>query len=94
MELINYTLEWVWQLLDEVLSEREDICKCESCRHDMACMAVNRLKNNYAVTEPGRIYTKVKMLSQQNRTDVLTEVLKAVEVVSKNPRHTDVKKEV
>lgn len=91
MELINYTLEWVWELLNEVLAERDDICKCEDCRYDMACMAINRLKNNYAITEPGRIYTKAKMLSQQSRTDVLTEVLKAVEVVSKNPHHAQKK---
>lgn len=87
MELINYTLNWVWETLDEVLQEREDICKCESCRYDIACMAINRLKPNYVISEHGKIYAKIKMLSYQSKTDVLTEVVKAVEIVSKNPHH-------
>mgnify|MGYP001224341974 CR=1 FL=1 len=89
MELVNYTLEWVWEVLDEVLNEREDICKCEKCRYDMACMALNRLRSNYAVSESGKIITKTKMLSVQEKTNVLTEVLKAVEAVSKNPHHNN-----
>lgn len=87
MELINYTLKWVWDVLDEVLKERDDICKCESCRFDIACMAVNRLKPNYVISEHGKVYAKIKMLSYQSRTDVLTEVVKAVEKVSENPHH-------
>lgn len=87
MELVNYTLNIVWDILDEVLSEREDICKCEQCRYDMACMAVNRLKPNYVVNRHGSVYAKVKMLSQQNRIDILTEVVKAVDKVSANPHH-------
>lgn len=89
MELVNYTLNNVWEILDEVLSKREDICKCEQCRYDIACMAVNRLKPNYVVNKHGGVYAKIKMLSQQNRTDILTEVIKAVEKVSTNPHHLE-----
>lgn len=89
MELVNFTLKWIWEILDEVLKEREDICKCEKCRYDIACLAVNRLKPNYVVSEHGRLYAKTKMLSQQSRTDVLTEILKAIEKVTANPHHLD-----
>jgi len=89
MELVNYTLIWVWEALDEVLNKRPDICSCEKCRFDMACLAVNRLKPNYVVSKHGQVYARSKTLCQQNNTDVLTEVLKAIEQVSKNPHHLE-----
>lgn len=89
MELINYSLNCVWDMLDEILAERDDICKCEKCRYDIACMAVNRLRPNYVVSEHGKVYAKAKMLSYQSRTDVLTEVVKAIERVSRNPHHLE-----
>jgi len=89
MELINYTLSWVWETLDEVLKKRPDVCSCERCRYDMACLAANRLKPNYVISQHGQIYTKIKMLSQQIPTDILTEVVKAVEQVSQNPHHLE-----
>lgn len=87
MELINYSLKWVWEVLDKLLMERPDICQCERCRYDIAALAANRLKPNYVVGESGYVYTKMKMLSQQNYMDVVTEVVKAIEQVSKNPHH-------
>lgn len=87
MELHNYTQDWVWDALDEVLKTKQDICDCKQCRYDMAAMALNRLKPHYVVNRHGSVYAKSKMLSQQQRTDVLAEVLKAVEHVSKNPHH-------
>ena len=89
MELENYTLKWVWEALDEVLKDSPDVCSCEQCRYDIACLAVNRLKPNYVVSKHGQIYAKIKMLSQQMPTDILTEVVKAVEQVSKNPHHLE-----
>lgn len=89
MELVNHTLLWVWETLDLVLAERPQVCQCERCRYDMACMALNRLKPNYVVSKHGTVYAKTKMLSQQIRTDVLTEVVRAVEKVSKNPHHLE-----
>ena len=87
MELVNYTLNWVWETIDEVLRERSDICKCEKCRHDIACLSANRLQPHYVVSDSGMIYTKLRMLSYQNHIDILTEVAKAVEQVSHNPHH-------
>ncbi|MBZ4652738.1 MAG: late competence development ComFB family protein [Bacillota bacterium] len=87
MELVNYTEIWVRQVLDEMLAKRRDICTCEQCRLDMLAMALNRLKPNYVVSQHGSVYTKIKMLEQQQNTDVIAEVVKAMEQVSKNPRH-------
>lgn len=74
-------------LLKEILCEYPDICKCEKCRFDMIAMAANRLKPQYIVSKQGQVFAKANALSQQSQADVLTEVIKAVEKVSKNPRH-------
>jgi competence protein ComFB len=89
VDLINRTSHGVWQTLDEVLEQREDICKCEQCRYDMACMALNNLRPNYFVSKHGSVYAKLVELSQQSRTDVLIEVTRAVDRVSNNPHHLD-----
>lgn len=87
MELLNYSEIWVSELIDELLNERQDICKCELCRLDIQAMALNQLKPNYVVSEHGRVYTKTKMLGQQNRADIVAEVTKAIEQVSRRPHH-------
>ncbi|MCR4442212.1 MAG: late competence development ComFB family protein [Peptococcaceae bacterium] len=86
---MNYTLIWVWDVLDEMLAQRPEICRCEKCRYDMACLALNRLKPHYAVSKHGSVYTRTKMLSQQHQATVLTEVIRAIEQVSKNPHHLE-----
>lgn len=89
MKLINYTLEWIWEILDEVLPTYTNICKCEHCRYDMAAFAANRLPPRYVVSRSGYIFTKTRLNSQQGRTEILAEVIKAIEMVSKNPHHQE-----
>ncbi|MDD2432770.1 MAG: late competence development ComFB family protein [Clostridia bacterium] len=89
MELINYTLKWVWEVMDEVLPQYPDICKCERCRHDIAAFAANRLAPFYAVSRQGSVITKTKLLSQQSRAEILAEVIKAIETVNKNPHYQE-----
>jgi len=89
VELFNHTEYFVWQTLNELLDQRTDICKCEKCRFDMACMALNQLKPNYSVSKKGSVYAKLKVLTIQSHTDVLAEVARAVEKVSQNPYHLE-----
>jgi len=87
LEITNYTLKWVWEVIDEVLADYPNQCKCERCLYDIAAFAANRLQPSYIVSESGYVYTKTKILSQQKKADVLAEVIKAIEIVSKNPSH-------
>jgi competence protein ComFB len=75
--------------MDEVLPKYPDICKCERCRYDIAAFAANRLTPFYVVSRNGYIFAKTKLLSQQSRADILAEVIKAIEIVSKNPHHQE-----
>lgn len=89
MELINYMLKWIWEVMDEILPQYPDICKCERCRQDIAALAANRLVPLYVVSRQGYIFTKTKLLSQQSQADILAEVIKAIEIVSGNPHHQE-----
>ncbi|MDD5668886.1 MAG: late competence development ComFB family protein [Candidatus Omnitrophica bacterium] len=49
--------------------------------------ALNRLPPNYVVTEKGRLYTKLSEQGIQFKADVVKELTKAIQRVSKNPMH-------
>ncbi len=87
MEFHNYMEDIVEDTLEKLLSEREDVCKCERCKLDIIALALNRLPPKYVVTQKGRIYTKLAELELQLKADVVKEITKAIEIVKKNPQH-------
>ena len=87
MKIHNYMEEAVKDVLESILSERDDVCKCDICRSDMMAWALNRLPPKYVSTQKGRVYTKLDEIGIQFKTDIIREVAKAVEYVKNNPRH-------
>ncbi len=87
MEIHNYMEDAVKNILDEILAERQDLCKCEKCRLDMMAWALNRLPPKYVVTHKGRVYTKLQEINLQFKTDIIRESAKAVEHIKNNPQH-------
>jgi len=87
MELRNLVQDEVLFLLDKVLKDIDDICKCDQCKLDIAAIALNNLKPKYVVTEKGYVFSKTDSLKPQFNTDIVTEITKAIEKVKKNPRH-------
>lgn len=85
--LKNYMEEIVDEILPTVLKNYPDICKCEKCIEDIKAKALNNLNPLYVVTEKGVIYSRIKELIPQFRTDVLNELVQAVNVVCQNPKH-------
>jgi competence protein ComFB len=73
--------------LENLISEREDICKCPKCKLDIVAWALNRLPPKYVVTDKGRMYTKLKEQEIQFRADVVQELTKAISRISKGPQH-------
>lgn len=82
----NLMEDIVFLIMEEVIRDKE-ICKCNRCRMDMAAIALSRLPSKYVVTREGEVYAKTDLLSRQFRTDVIIELLNAIELVSKNPHH-------
>lgn len=79
--------ELVWEQLDKVLTGYQPACKCEKCRYDIAALALNFLPPRYFVTEKGETYTKVKLLEQQFRIDIITAITNAILIVNAAPHH-------
>jgi competence protein ComFB len=73
--------------LENLISGREDICKCPKCKLDIVAWALNRLPPKYVVTDKGRMYTKLKEQEIQFRADVVQELTKAISRISKGPQH-------
>jgi competence protein ComFB len=86
--LKNFSEIEVAKLLDGILNGYENICKCEKCRLDIEALALNSLSTKYIVTEQGEIYTKaLSEVNKQQTINVTTAITKAIEIVSKNPKH-------
>lgn len=90
MEVHNLVEDIVKKFLDDILNEKNDICKCEQCRLDMLCYVLNKTKPMYVVSSRGIIHSENnKRESSQINIDILSLVKEAIDVISKTPRHKD-----
>ncbi|RRD94318.1 competence protein ComFB [Clostridiales bacterium COT073_COT-073] len=87
MRIHNVMEDFVFDILNDTLKKMPNVCQCEHCKLDIAALILNDLKPRYVVSEQGYVYSKTDLLSRQFGTDLTTEVIKAVMVVSENPRH-------
>lgn len=85
--LKNHTEELVFDTLEKQLKAipDEDICKCNICVVDMACLALNQLKPKYRASLMGTLYTKAQ--DDELEKEVLTEVDSAIQKIGLNPAH-------
>ncbi len=88
MEIHNTMEDVVLSYLDEFISENENICKCDQCRLDMACFALNKIRPLYVASGRGVIHTEFnKRQNVQADIDVLSTIAEAVSVISSTRRH-------
>ncbi len=73
--------------LNQLLPTMPDICACEKCRLDMATYALNRLKPNYVRTNTGALFHKLNTSSTQAQTEILTDVVTAINTIGAHPHH-------
>ena len=89
--LYNYTeaivMQYLSVVLDEYKSINPNICTCERCRQDIMAIALNNLPPRYVVTETGKIITQISCEQFGSKTQVITQILKAIKIVCKNPKH-------
>jgi len=89
--LKNYMEEVVFNYID-ILIKDSPYCTCHLCRVDIAAYALNRLPPKYVVTEKGQVYSKLSQLHQQFEVDVTIAIMKAIQVIGMNPKHSVNKK--
>lgn len=87
MELHNYMEGAVIKNIERMLNRYDGVCKCTKCKLDIVALALNNLPPQYTVTDKGKLFTKIKEMDAQYEVDIFKEITKAIEVVSKHPRH-------
>ncbi len=88
MTRINYTEKIVYEWLREYIMQHPDeFCTCTRCVDDIMALALNKLPPRYVVSHVGEVITDFNFTEAPDRTKVMTEVIRAVRTVSKNPSH-------
>ena len=77
----------VLNYLDGVLANYPNCCSCEKCRQDIVMLALNHLPPKYVSTDKGNVFAKLSLMELENEVIVIEEIAKAIEIVSKSPRH-------
>ncbi|MBR2215881.1 MAG: late competence development ComFB family protein [Selenomonadaceae bacterium] len=73
--------------LGEVLSQYPNCCTCDTCKQDIAVIALNHLKPRYVSTEKGQIFARIEETNISAEVEVLRQLVEAVKIVSAHPRH-------
>lgn len=72
--------------LDGVM-EADGGCCCPACRADVLAYALNHLTPHYVVSDKGRMMVQLNSYDSQFRTDVVSALSQARQVVRAHPRH-------
>lgn len=84
----NFAEDQVEHVLKSVLKDYPSVCTCKKCLDDMSALALNSIKPKYVVSEVGKIYTSaLNEIDKQEVISITAQVIRAVEIVSANPRH-------
>ncbi|MEW6685914.1 MAG: late competence development ComFB family protein [Candidatus Edwardsbacteria bacterium] len=87
MKFQNYMEIIVEQEIERVLRKRTDVCKCELCQLDIMAHALSHLTPRYIVTDVGHAHTMLDVHRGQLIAEATMALLKAIDAVSKKPRH-------
>ncbi len=87
----NYMEEVVDKVLDEVLKREEyrDLCTCDTCIDDVKAKTLNNLTPFYITRKTGEVYGEFFTRGTQENTNIIMEVVKSLEFVSKNNKHNE-----
>lgn len=88
--IVNYMEEITRDYLKNLLNNDpvyKDICKCQQCFEDIMAKALNNIKPYYVTTKKGEIFAEYSALETQHQAEVISEVIKAIEFISKHPNH-------
>ncbi len=86
-QMENFVFEELEKQIDAIADE--DICKCNDCVLDMACLALNSLQPKYRSSLIGSLYAKVE--DEEILNSVKVSVADAVQKISQNPLCGNVK---
>lgn len=79
----NINEKRVWKILIQLIEKDDSICTCRDCILDIVAITLNNIPPHYQIDDDdfSRAFEKV------SNEKILSELLKAVEIVKKNPHH-------
>lgn len=86
----NVMEDFVDQAIAQVLSEDASACRCDFCRDDLKCLALNRLQAQYEPvlsTPQWRADLKLDRLESGLFNLIMIETYKSLTAIKANPRH-------
>lgn len=83
----NYMEILVDQVVEKLAEQEELLCSCPSCLDSIKAFSLNHLKPFYVTSKTGEVFGGYSNTVMQNEVDILATVLRAKEVVEKNPKH-------
>ncbi len=88
MAVYNYLEDIITIKIQQILANKESVCRCDKCLDDMLAYAINGLPAVSYVTSDGGIHRQVQNLTNDAlKIEVATRCVKAVDIVSRNPKH-------
>jgi competence protein ComFB len=82
----NLVEEHVRESYDAVRRRFPEFCGCHVCREDVYVLALNRLPARYVTTRAGKVVTAVKLVTDQERTQIDVAVIDGIRTVDRSPR--------
>ena len=89
-ELKNHMEEVVFNQMKSVLNGM-GVCTCDKCSMDIAAIVLNELPAKYVVTDRGILFSKIDALQAQFEIGVTASIVRAAQIVQRNPMHDRVK---
>lgn len=80
------------QVLGDLLNKPEEClfsCSCERCIDSIKAISLNHLKPFYITTRQGEVFGTYCTKEVQNNVNVLSEILRAKQIVEANPNHNN-----
>lgn len=88
MTLYNFIEVEAKYNMKNVLDKYPNACKCDQCINDILAIALNNLPPKYISRPMGEVSSKlISQLEGQFAADILRELTKAAEIVTRNPKH-------
>ena len=83
----NFMEDAVLNELYDSLGRHTESCYCQKCLADVCALALNKLPSKYYSTVSGEAFSRVGILGNQFKIDIIIALNEAIENVKNNPRH-------
>lgn len=87
-DFVNMMEETVIEKIDQIWPQT-NYCKCDICRLDIACWALNHLPPRYVTSMKGALLHKFDSHTTQSDAEITACVFRAIQMVGEKPGHGD-----